>query len=53
MRIEFSADKVKIKTGNVDNGAIVSLEVGEYEVLKLRELIGIVDKELKVVIEYE
>ena len=51
--IEFTADKIKVRTGSVDNGAVVSFDVGEYQVEKLKELIGIVDKELKVKVEYD
>ena len=53
MKIEFTADKVKVRTGNVDNGATISFEVGEYQVENLKDLISIVDKELKITVEYD
>lgn len=52
MKVEFHADKVKVKTGyRVDNSSIVEFEIGEYESSKLKDLIGIVDKNLKVTVE--
>jgi hypothetical protein len=51
--IEFNSDKVLVRTGRVDNSAIVQFEVGEYEVHKLKELIGVVDKVLKVKINID
>lgn len=51
--IQFNSDKVSIRTGKVDNSAIVSFEVGEYEVSKLKELIGIVDKNMKITVDIE
>ena len=49
--IEFNSDKVTIRTGRVDNSAIVSFEVGEYELNNIMELIKIVDKNLKISVE--
>ncbi len=45
------SDKVSVRTGKVDNSAVVSFEVGEYEVSKLKELVGVVDKEIKVTVD--
>ena len=49
--IKFQSDKVSIKTGKADNSGIVSFEVGEYELLKIKELVGIVDKVMTVSVE--
>lgn len=50
--IKFSADKVKIRTNwKVDNSATVEFTVGEYMVPNLKDLVGIVDKELIVSVE--
>lgn len=50
-KIEFVADKVKVKTGNVDNSATVIFTVGEYQLDKIKDLISLVDKNLKVSVE--
>ena len=49
--IEFNSDKVTIRTGRVDNSAVVSFEVGEYQLSNIKELIGLVDKNLKISVE--
>jgi hypothetical protein len=49
--IEFNSDKVTIRTGRVDNSAIVSFEVGEYQLDNIKDLIGLVDKNLKITVE--
>jgi hypothetical protein len=49
--IKFIADKVKVKTGRVDNSAVVEFEIGEYQLPNIKDLVGIVDKELKVGVE--
>lgn len=51
--IKFMSDKVKVKTGRMDNSAIVEFEIGEYQLENIKELVGIVDKELKVTVEYD
>lgn len=51
--IEFTADKVSIKTGKADNSGTVTFDVGEYELPKLKELIGITDKIIRVTVEIE
>ena len=51
--IEFKSDKVTIRTGRVDNSAIVSFEVGEYQLYNIKELIGLVDKNLKITVEVQ
>lgn len=48
MTITFLSDKVKVKTGRADNSAVVELEVGEYQLDNIKDLIGVVDKELQV-----
>ena len=48
----FSADKVKIRTNwKVDNTSTVEFSVGEYQQDKLKELVGVIDKELIVTVE--
>ena len=49
--IQFNADKVAIRTGKVDNSAIVSFEIGEYEVKNIKELLGIVDKNMRITVD--
>ena len=49
--IQFNSDRVTIKTGRVDNSAIVSFEVGEYQVKNIKDLLGIVDKNLKITVD--
>lgn len=54
MKIEFIADGVKIRTGKADNSAEVIFTIGEYSLDKIKELVTVVDKNLKVeVTEYE
>lgn len=53
MKVEFMADKVTIKTGRVDGSAIVSFEVGEYQLKNLKELVALVNKALKVTVDIE
>ena len=45
------SDKVKVKTGRADNSATVEFEIGEYQLQNIKDLVNIVDKELKVSIE--
>ncbi len=52
MKIQFKSDKVKIKTGKADNSADVIFEVGEYQLKEIAELVSVIDKEIKVTIEY-
>ena len=51
--ITFQLDKVTIKTGRVDNSAVVSFEIGEYELDSIKELVTIRDAVLKVTVEGE
>jgi len=54
MVIQFIADQVKVKTGKPDNSAVVEFTVGEYQLDKIKDLVTIVDKNLKVeVSEYD
>lgn len=53
MKITFQSDKVKIKTGKVDNSATVEFEVGEYQLSNIKELVGLVDKVYSVTVETE
>jgi hypothetical protein len=53
MIVKFIADKVKVKTGRVDNSATVEFEVGEYQLDKIKELVGIIDQNLTVVVQDE
>lgn len=54
MKIEFSADKVKVKSGNEDGGAIVSFYIGEYMLQQIEKLVSVErGKMLKVSIEIE
>ena len=50
-KITFNSDKVKVKTGRVDNSAVVEFEIGEYELENIKELVKIVHKNLKVTVE--
>lgn len=51
--IQFQSDKVTIKTGRVDNSAIVSFEVGEYQLERIAPLISLRDQVLKITVEVE
>ena len=53
MTITFQSDKVKIKTGKVDNSATVEFEIGEYQLSNIKELVGLVDKIYTVTVETE
>ncbi len=53
MMITFQSDKVKIKTGKVDNSATVEFEIGEYQLSNIKELVGLVDKIYTVTVETE
>lgn len=54
MKVQFISDRVKVRTNwKIDNSATVEFEIGEYQAKNLKELIGVVDKELKVTVEYE
>lgn len=49
MKITFTADKVKVKTGHrIDNSGEVTFIVGEYELDNIKDLVNVVDKEIKV-----
>lgn len=41
MKIEFTADKIKLRGPRIDGSMIVDLEVGEYEREKLKDLLDI------------
>ena len=49
--IIFNSDKVSVKTGKVDNSAMVSFEVGEYQLGNIKDLINVVDKNLRITVE--
>ena len=51
--IEFNSDQVKIKTGKVDNSATVEFTVGEYQISNIKDLIDIIDKNMKVTVEIQ
>ncbi len=51
--IMFLSDKVTIKTGRVDNSAIVSFEVGEYSLDDIAPLVSITDKVLRITVEVD
>lgn len=51
--ISFFADKVKVKTGRIDNSGIVEFEVGEYELKNIAQLVTVTDCVLKVTVEME
>lgn len=51
--IIFLSDKVKVKTGKADNSATVEFEIGEYQLENIKELIGIIDKNMKITVEVE
>lgn len=53
MKITFLSDKVKIKTGKADNSGSVEFEIGEYVLPQIKDLVGIVDKEITVTVEVE
>lgn len=50
-KIQFIADRVKVKTGRVDNSADVTFEVGEYQLKEIKDLMDMLDKNLKVTVE--
>lgn len=49
--IQFLSDRVKVKTGRADNSAVVEFTIGEYQLDNIKDLINVVDKNLKVTIE--
>ena len=51
--IIFYSDRVKVKTGRMDNGAVVEFSIGEYQLKNIKELIGIVDKNMEVIVKIE
>lgn len=53
MKIIFLSDKVKVKTGKADNSGSVEFEIGEYVLPQIKDLVGIVDKELRITVEFE
>lgn len=54
MKIQFEADRVKVKTGHrVDNSGEITFMVGEYMLPKITPLTIIVDKILKVTVEID
>lgn len=48
MLIKFSSDRVLIKGPKADNSYQVVFEVGEYEVSKIKDLVGVFDQVLEV-----
>lgn len=51
--VRFESDKVTVKTGRVDNSAIVSFEIGEYQLDQIKDLVSVRDSVLKVTVEIE
>ena len=51
--IKFESDKVSVRTGRVDNSAIISFEVGEFMLDKIKDLVSLRDIALKVVVTYD
>ena len=49
--ISFLSDQVKVKTGRVDNSGVVEFIVGEYQLENIKELVNVIDKEIKVTVE--
>ncbi len=49
--VEFIADKVRVSTGKADNSAVISFTVGEYQLIAIKELVNVIDKNLRVSIE--
>lgn len=49
--INFKSDRVRVKTGRADNSAIVEFEIGEYQLDNIKDLVGVIDKELSVSVE--
>lgn len=50
-KITFNADSVKIRTGKPDNGAEVIFSIGEYSLDQIKDLVTVIDKNLKVTVE--
>ncbi len=50
-KIEFNSDRVSIKGPKVDNSYTVSFIVGEYQLKNIKDLITVIDKNLKVNVE--
>lgn len=51
--IQFQSDKVKVKTGRVDNSATVEFSIGEYMLPYIKDLVGITDRVLTVTVDVE
>lgn len=52
MKLTFTADKVKVKSGHrVDNSGEVVLMVGEYMLPSIKDLVTVVDQNLQVTVE--
>ena len=51
--IIFNSDKVRVKTGKADNSATVEFEIGEYQISNIKDLIDIIDKNMKVTVEIQ
>jgi len=51
--ITFQSDRVTLKTGRPDNSAVVSFEIGEYELESVKELVTITNAVLNVRVEVE
>ena len=51
--IEFESDKVSVKGPKADFSYQVTFEIGEYQVKKIKDLIGIVNKVMKVKVVVE
>lgn len=50
-KVIFRSDRVKVKTGRADNSAVVEFTIGEYQLDNIKELVNVIDKNLKVSVE--
>lgn len=54
MKIIFESDQVKVKSGHkVDNSAEVTFVVGEYQLQKIKALVGVIDANIRVTVEID
>lgn len=51
--IQFQSDKVKVKTGRVDNSAVVEFEIGEHMLQHIAPLVTLRDVVLTVTVDVE
>ena len=50
-KITFMSDRVIVKTGRIDNSAQVLFSIGEYELNNIKDLVSIIDKNMRVTVE--